>query len=132
MARRTSSTINLSPGEVEEEEEDPNTCGPTGLWEALTPCNGCRNLGFPMLAQKLKPAGRSLYNRSILRHYLLNELAVRPLSSMRWQLLPNVEEKEPWKKHAEKYGQGPRSAPFNLTYTADRANRSDVVDVLSF
>ncbi|XP_023572426.1 ankyrin repeat and sterile alpha motif domain-containing protein 1B isoform X2 [Octodon degus] len=48
---RTSSTINLSPGEVEE-EDDENTCGPSGLWEALTPCNGCRNLGFPMLAQE--------------------------------------------------------------------------------
>uniref|UniRef100_A0A2I3NB89 Ankyrin repeat and sterile alpha motif domain-containing protein 1B n=1 Tax=Papio anubis TaxID=9555 RepID=A0A2I3NB89_PAPAN len=48
---RTSSTINLSPGEVEEEDDDENTCGPSGLWEALTPCNGCRNLGFPMLAQ---------------------------------------------------------------------------------
>ncbi|CAD7681286.1 unnamed protein product [Nyctereutes procyonoides] len=48
---RTSSTINLSPGEVEEEDDDENTCGPSGLWEALTPCNGCRNLGFPILAQ---------------------------------------------------------------------------------
>ncbi|XP_041522166.1 ankyrin repeat and sterile alpha motif domain-containing protein 1B isoform X14 [Microtus oregoni] len=56
---RTSSTINLSPGEVEEEEEDPNTCGPTGLWEALTPCNGCRNLGFPMLAQESYPKKRN-------------------------------------------------------------------------
>ncbi|XP_040611008.1 ankyrin repeat and sterile alpha motif domain-containing protein 1B isoform X3 [Mesocricetus auratus] len=55
---RTSSTINLSPGEVEE-EEDPNTCGPTGLWEALTPCNGCRNLGFPMLAQESYPKKRN-------------------------------------------------------------------------
>ncbi|XP_036025414.1 ankyrin repeat and sterile alpha motif domain-containing protein 1B isoform X13 [Onychomys torridus] len=56
---RTSSTINLSPGEVEEEEEDLNTCGPTGLWEALTPCNGCRNLGFPMLAQESYPKKRN-------------------------------------------------------------------------
>ncbi|XP_076776080.1 ankyrin repeat and sterile alpha motif domain-containing protein 1B isoform X9 [Arvicanthis niloticus] len=56
---RTSSTINLSPGEVEDEEEDPNSCGPTGLWEALTPCNGCRNLGFPMLAQESYPKKRN-------------------------------------------------------------------------
>ncbi|KAM6153915.1 ankyrin repeat and sterile alpha motif domain-containing protein 1B isoform 7-T7 [Erethizon dorsatum] len=49
---RTSSTINLSPVEVEEDDDDENTCGPSGLWEALTPCNGCRNLGFPMLAQE--------------------------------------------------------------------------------
>ncbi|XP_046715885.1 ankyrin repeat and sterile alpha motif domain-containing protein 1B isoform X3 [Silurus meridionalis] len=31
------------PAAVEEEEK---ACGPSGLWEALTPCNGCRNLGF--------------------------------------------------------------------------------------
>uniref|UniRef100_A0A3Q2QB61 Ankyrin repeat and sterile alpha motif domain containing 1B n=1 Tax=Fundulus heteroclitus TaxID=8078 RepID=A0A3Q2QB61_FUNHE len=29
-----------------EEDEAEKTCGPTGFWEALTPCNGCRNLGF--------------------------------------------------------------------------------------
>nr|XP_054519413.1 ankyrin repeat and sterile alpha motif domain-containing protein 1B isoform X13 [Pan troglodytes] len=56
---RTSSTINLSPGEVEEEDDDENTCGPSGLWEALTPCNGCRNLGFPMLAQESYPKKRN-------------------------------------------------------------------------
>ncbi|XP_030623945.1 ankyrin repeat and sterile alpha motif domain-containing protein 1B isoform X1 [Chanos chanos] len=33
----------LLPAALEEEEK---TCGPGGLWEALTPCNGCRNLGF--------------------------------------------------------------------------------------
>ncbi|KAK3558267.1 hypothetical protein QTP86_013942, partial [Hemibagrus guttatus] len=31
------------PAAIEEEEK---ACGPSGLWEALTPCNGCRNLGF--------------------------------------------------------------------------------------
>ncbi|XP_012927734.2 ankyrin repeat and sterile alpha motif domain-containing protein 1B isoform X2 [Heterocephalus glaber] len=56
---RTSSTINLSPGEVEEEDDDENTCGPSGLWEAFTPCNGCRNLGFPMLAQESYPKKRN-------------------------------------------------------------------------
>ncbi|XP_074258468.1 ankyrin repeat and sterile alpha motif domain-containing protein 1B isoform X12 [Saimiri boliviensis] len=56
---RTSSTINLSPGEVEEEDDVENTCGPSGLWEALTPCNGCRNLGFPMLAQESYPKKRN-------------------------------------------------------------------------
>ncbi|KAK7886124.1 hypothetical protein WMY93_025745 [Mugilogobius chulae] len=29
-----------------EEEEVDKVCGPTGFWEALTPCNGCQNLGF--------------------------------------------------------------------------------------
>ncbi|XP_053497534.1 ankyrin repeat and sterile alpha motif domain-containing protein 1B isoform X2 [Ictalurus furcatus] len=33
----------LLPSAMEEEEK---ACGPSGLWEALTPCNGCRNLGF--------------------------------------------------------------------------------------
>ncbi|XP_062057993.1 ankyrin repeat and sterile alpha motif domain-containing protein 1B isoform X6 [Lepus europaeus] len=56
---RTSSTINLSPGEVEEDDDDENTCGPSGIWEALTPCNGCRNLGFPMLAQESYPKKRN-------------------------------------------------------------------------
>ncbi|XP_048691433.2 ankyrin repeat and sterile alpha motif domain-containing protein 1B isoform X2 [Caretta caretta] len=46
------SSANLSPGEEEEEDVRENSCGPAGLWEALTPCNGCRNLGFPILAQE--------------------------------------------------------------------------------
>uniref|UniRef100_A0A673IWN0 Ankyrin repeat and sterile alpha motif domain-containing protein 1B-like n=1 Tax=Sinocyclocheilus rhinocerous TaxID=307959 RepID=A0A673IWN0_9TELE len=25
---------------------EEKSCGPSGLWKALTPCNGCRNLGF--------------------------------------------------------------------------------------
>ncbi|XP_056654664.1 ankyrin repeat and sterile alpha motif domain-containing protein 1B isoform X3 [Monodelphis domestica] len=59
QALRPSSTINLSPGELEEDDDDPNTCGPSGLWEALTPCNGCRNLGFPMLMQESYPKKRN-------------------------------------------------------------------------
>ncbi|KYO17542.1 ankyrin repeat and sterile alpha motif domain-containing protein 1B isoform B [Alligator mississippiensis] len=55
---KTSST-NLSPGEEEEEDAGENSCGPTGLWEALTPCNGCRNLGFPILTQESFPKKRS-------------------------------------------------------------------------
>ncbi|KAM9025904.1 ankyrin repeat and sterile alpha motif domain-containing protein 1B isoform 1-T1 [Ara ararauna] len=42
----------LSPREEEDDDAGENTCGPSGIWEALTPCNGCRNLGFPMLAQE--------------------------------------------------------------------------------
>uniref|UniRef100_A0A8D2Q4Q7 Ankyrin repeat and sterile alpha motif domain containing 1B n=1 Tax=Varanus komodoensis TaxID=61221 RepID=A0A8D2Q4Q7_VARKO len=57
--QRPSST-NLSPTEEEEEEDGvENSCGPTGLWEALTPCNGCRNLGFPSLTQESFPKKRS-------------------------------------------------------------------------
>ncbi|XP_048789511.1 ankyrin repeat and sterile alpha motif domain-containing protein 1B isoform X6 [Lagopus muta] len=46
------SSMCLSPREDEEDDGGENTCGPSGLWEALTPCNGCRNLGFSMLAQE--------------------------------------------------------------------------------
>ncbi|XP_059672671.1 ankyrin repeat and sterile alpha motif domain-containing protein 1B [Gavia stellata] len=48
---RPSSTC-LSSREEDDDDAGENTCGPSGLWEALTPCNGCRNLGFPMLAQE--------------------------------------------------------------------------------
>ncbi|XP_026217940.1 ankyrin repeat and sterile alpha motif domain-containing protein 1B isoform X4 [Anabas testudineus] len=37
-----------------EEEEAEKSCGPTGFWEALTPCNGCRNLGFSSISQDSK------------------------------------------------------------------------------
>ncbi|KPP69777.1 hypothetical protein Z043_111434 [Scleropages formosus] len=37
-----------------EEDEGEKSCGPTGLWEALTPCNGCRTLGFSGLSQDTK------------------------------------------------------------------------------
>ncbi|XP_066561724.1 ankyrin repeat and sterile alpha motif domain-containing protein 1B isoform X3 [Amia ocellicauda] len=39
------------PASSLEEDEGDKSCGPSGLWEALTPCNGCRNLGFPGLSQ---------------------------------------------------------------------------------
>ncbi|XP_072418594.1 ankyrin repeat and sterile alpha motif domain-containing protein 1B isoform X15 [Chiloscyllium punctatum] len=35
-----------------DEEEGEKSCGPTRLWEAFTPCNGCRPLGFPILTQE--------------------------------------------------------------------------------
>ncbi|XP_053107576.1 ankyrin repeat and sterile alpha motif domain-containing protein 1B isoform X12 [Hemicordylus capensis] len=52
------SSTQLSATE-EEEDGGENSCGPTGLWEALTPCNGCRNLGFPSLTQESFPKKRS-------------------------------------------------------------------------
>uniref|UniRef100_A0A4W5KF66 Uncharacterized protein n=1 Tax=Hucho hucho TaxID=62062 RepID=A0A4W5KF66_9TELE len=36
---------------AQEEEEGEKSCGPAGFWEALTPCNGCHNLGFSSLSQ---------------------------------------------------------------------------------
>uniref|UniRef100_A0A8C8BJ16 Ankyrin repeat and sterile alpha motif domain containing 1B n=1 Tax=Otus sunia TaxID=257818 RepID=A0A8C8BJ16_9STRI len=50
-----------------------NTCGPSGLWEALTPCNGCRNLGFPMLAQE---------SYSKKRDYALEAISSVPLDAV--------------------------------------------------
>ncbi|XP_078275986.1 ankyrin repeat and sterile alpha motif domain-containing protein 1B isoform X4 [Rhinoraja longicauda] len=35
-----------------EEDEGEKSCGPARLWEAFTPCNGCRPLGFPILTQE--------------------------------------------------------------------------------
>ncbi|XP_038833587.1 ankyrin repeat and sterile alpha motif domain-containing protein 1B-like [Salvelinus namaycush] len=39
---------------AQEEEEGEKSCGPAGFWEALTPCNGCHNLGFSSLSQDSK------------------------------------------------------------------------------
>ncbi|KAK6314643.1 hypothetical protein J4Q44_G00141720 [Coregonus suidteri] len=39
---------------AQEEEEGEKSCGPAGFWEALTPCNGCHNLGFSSLSQDFK------------------------------------------------------------------------------
>nr|XP_033807653.1 ankyrin repeat and sterile alpha motif domain-containing protein 1B [Geotrypetes seraphini] len=48
-----SSTPSLSTNQDDEDDPNETGCGPTGFWEALTPCNGCRNLGFPNLTQEL-------------------------------------------------------------------------------
>uniref|UniRef100_A0A8C4ZAM8 Ankyrin repeat and sterile alpha motif domain-containing protein 1B n=1 Tax=Gadus morhua TaxID=8049 RepID=A0A8C4ZAM8_GADMO len=36
----------------EEDEDEERGCGPVGFWEAFTPCNGCRNLGFSSMSQE--------------------------------------------------------------------------------
>ncbi|XP_053922112.1 ankyrin repeat and sterile alpha motif domain-containing protein 1B isoform X6 [Cuculus canorus] len=69
---RPSSTC-LSPREEEDDDAGENTCGPSGLWEALTPCNGCRNLGFPMLAQE---------SYSKKRGYALEAISSVPLDAV--------------------------------------------------
>ncbi|XP_062850256.1 ankyrin repeat and sterile alpha motif domain-containing protein 1B isoform X2 [Trichomycterus rosablanca] len=43
-------------------EEEEKACGPSGLWEALTPCNGCRNLGF---SQDSKPCVEIIQSSSL-------------------------------------------------------------------
>ncbi|MED6247790.1 Ankyrin repeat and sterile alpha motif domain-containing protein 1B [Ataeniobius toweri] len=44
-----------------EEDEVEKTCGPTGFWEAFTPCNGCHNLGVSSGSQLFdrNPANRN-------------------------------------------------------------------------
>uniref|UniRef100_A0A8B9C9I0 Ankyrin repeat and sterile alpha motif domain containing 1B n=1 Tax=Anser brachyrhynchus TaxID=132585 RepID=A0A8B9C9I0_9AVES len=63
----------LSTREEEEDDTGENTCGPSGIWEALTPCNGCRNLGFPMLAQE---------SYSKKRGYALETIPSAPLDAV--------------------------------------------------
>ncbi|XP_047917025.1 ankyrin repeat and sterile alpha motif domain-containing protein 1B isoform X7 [Anser cygnoides] len=63
----------LSAREEEEDDAGENTCGPSGIWEALTPCNGCRNLGFPMLAQE---------SYSKKRGYALETIPSAPLDAV--------------------------------------------------
>uniref|UniRef100_A0A4W3IXA6 Ankyrin repeat and sterile alpha motif domain containing 1B n=1 Tax=Callorhinchus milii TaxID=7868 RepID=A0A4W3IXA6_CALMI len=46
--------IDLPP--AEEEEEGEKSCGPTRLWEAFTPCNGCQPLGNQALDIRLSPS----------------------------------------------------------------------------
>ncbi|XP_041636644.1 ankyrin repeat and sterile alpha motif domain-containing protein 1B isoform X3 [Cheilinus undulatus] len=48
-----------------EEDEADKSCGPTGFWEALTPCNGCRNLGFSSLSQSSKHSAEIVTSPSL-------------------------------------------------------------------
>ncbi|KAF0029786.1 hypothetical protein F2P81_018891 [Scophthalmus maximus] len=48
-----------------EEDEADRSCGPTGFWEALTPCNGCRNLGFSSPSQDSKHSGEIVKSPSL-------------------------------------------------------------------
>ncbi|XP_073336961.1 ankyrin repeat and sterile alpha motif domain-containing protein 1B isoform X2 [Pagrus major] len=45
--------------------EEDESCGPTGFWEALTPCNGCRNLGFSGLSQDSKHSAEIVTSPSL-------------------------------------------------------------------
>uniref|UniRef100_A0A665W8S1 Ankyrin repeat and sterile alpha motif domain containing 1B n=1 Tax=Echeneis naucrates TaxID=173247 RepID=A0A665W8S1_ECHNA len=48
-----------------EEDEAEKSCGPTGFWEALTPCNGCHNLGFSSLSQDSKRSAEIVTSPSL-------------------------------------------------------------------
>ncbi|XP_029901445.1 ankyrin repeat and sterile alpha motif domain-containing protein 1B isoform X3 [Myripristis murdjan] len=48
-----------------EEDEGEKSCGPTGFWEALTPCNGCHNLGFTSLSQESKRSAEIVTSPSL-------------------------------------------------------------------
>uniref|UniRef100_A0A673AHD1 Ankyrin repeat and sterile alpha motif domain containing 1B n=1 Tax=Sphaeramia orbicularis TaxID=375764 RepID=A0A673AHD1_9TELE len=54
----------LTRGGKEEDEAD-KICGPTGFWEALTPCNGCHNLGFSSLSQDSKRSAELVTSPSL-------------------------------------------------------------------
>uniref|UniRef100_A0A667ZKR3 Ankyrin repeat and sterile alpha motif domain containing 1B n=1 Tax=Myripristis murdjan TaxID=586833 RepID=A0A667ZKR3_9TELE len=59
-----SSSILLPPGSHREDEGE-KSCGPTGFWEALTPCNGCHNLGFTSLSQESKRSAEIVTSPSL-------------------------------------------------------------------
>uniref|UniRef100_A0A8D2ZN24 Ankyrin repeat and sterile alpha motif domain-containing protein 1B n=1 Tax=Scophthalmus maximus TaxID=52904 RepID=A0A8D2ZN24_SCOMX len=59
------SSITLTPHLTLEEDEADRSCGPTGFWEALTPCNGCRNLGFSSPSQDSKHSGEIVKSPSL-------------------------------------------------------------------
>lgn len=46
-------------------EEDERSCGPRGFWEVLTPCNGCRNLGFSSQSQDSKRSAELVASPSL-------------------------------------------------------------------
>ncbi|KAM9823593.1 ankyrin repeat and sterile alpha motif domain-containing protein 1B [Neosynchiropus ocellatus] len=48
-----------------EEDEAEKSCGPTGFWEALTPCNGCHHLGFSGLSEDSKRSAEVLKSPSL-------------------------------------------------------------------
>ncbi|XP_057712137.1 ankyrin repeat and sterile alpha motif domain-containing protein 1B isoform X3 [Corythoichthys intestinalis] len=52
-AKRPSPSLAAAP-EEEDDDRVEKSCGPAGFWEALTPCNGCHNLGFSNMSQDSK------------------------------------------------------------------------------
>ncbi|XP_067110193.1 ankyrin repeat and sterile alpha motif domain-containing protein 1B isoform X1 [Osmerus mordax] len=48
-----------------EEEEAEKSCGPAGFWESLTPCNGCRNLGFSGQSEETKHSAEIVSSPSL-------------------------------------------------------------------
>ncbi|XP_061662987.1 ankyrin repeat and sterile alpha motif domain-containing protein 1B isoform X2 [Syngnathoides biaculeatus] len=48
-----------TPPLAEDEDRAERSCGPAGFWEALTPCNGCHNLGFSNLSQDSRRSGET-------------------------------------------------------------------------
>ncbi|XP_041833007.1 ankyrin repeat and sterile alpha motif domain-containing protein 1B isoform X2 [Melanotaenia boesemani] len=57
------STPPLAP--AVEDEEAEKSCGPSGFWEAFTPCNGCRNLGFSSPSQDSKRSAEIIASPSL-------------------------------------------------------------------
>ncbi|XP_077450578.1 ankyrin repeat and sterile alpha motif domain-containing protein 1B isoform X2 [Stigmatopora argus] len=54
IAKRPSPSQAAVPEEENDDNQGERGCGPAGFWEALTPCNGCHNLGFSNISPDLK------------------------------------------------------------------------------
>ncbi|XP_061920785.1 ankyrin repeat and sterile alpha motif domain-containing protein 1B isoform X1 [Entelurus aequoreus] len=61
----TLTRVTETPPFQEEEDESDRSCGPAGFWEALTPCNGCHNLGFSNLSQDAKRSAEVVASPSL-------------------------------------------------------------------
>ncbi|XP_051911849.1 ankyrin repeat and sterile alpha motif domain-containing protein 1B isoform X2 [Hippocampus zosterae] len=55
--KRPTPPLAVAPEEEADRDQTERSCGPTGFWEALSPCNGCHNLGFSNLSQDSKCPG---------------------------------------------------------------------------
>uniref|UniRef100_A0A3Q2XNQ3 Ankyrin repeat and sterile alpha motif domain containing 1B n=1 Tax=Hippocampus comes TaxID=109280 RepID=A0A3Q2XNQ3_HIPCM len=63
--QRPTPPLAVAPEEEDDRDQTERSCGPTGFWEALSPCNGCHNLGFSNLSQDSKCSGDALASPSL-------------------------------------------------------------------
>ncbi|XP_019738511.1 ankyrin repeat and sterile alpha motif domain-containing protein 1B-like [Hippocampus comes] len=63
--KRPTPPLAVAPEEEDDRDQTERSCGPTGFWEALSPCNGCHNLGFSNLSQDSKCSGDALASPSL-------------------------------------------------------------------
>ncbi|XP_077399815.1 ankyrin repeat and sterile alpha motif domain-containing protein 1B isoform X5 [Vanacampus margaritifer] len=63
--KRPSPPVAVAPEEDDDDDQAERSCGPAGFWEALSPCNGCHNLGFSNLSLDSKRSGEVLASPSL-------------------------------------------------------------------